>query len=158
MFIYSLRASSLKFFAVILAGVAVLVALILIFPVQDSVSTAAEGEINYEKIKTGEDRINFLLSLGYTVDPEPTEERKVTIPAEFDKTMVSYNELQKETGLDLYKYRGKEVTQYSYNVTNYPGYDGKVYANILMSGNRVIGGDVCSADVSGFIHGLRAAE
>ena len=49
MFIYSLRASSLKFFAVILAGVAVLVALILIFPAQDSVSTAAEGEINYEK-------------------------------------------------------------------------------------------------------------
>ena len=158
MFIYSLRASSLKFFAVVLAGVAVLVALILVFPAEDTASVAVDGEIRYEKIKTGDDRINFLFSLGYTVDPEPIEEKKVMIPTEFDKTMVSYNELQKVTGLDLYKYRGKEVTQYSYNVTNYPGYDGKVYANLLIAGNRVIGGDICSADVSGFIHGLRQVE
>jgi len=32
--------------------------------------------------------------------------------------------------------------------------EGKVYANILVYRNKVIGGDICSADASGFIHGF----
>ena len=42
----------------------------------------------------------------------------------------------------------------TYVVTNYEGYSGLVYANLLIYRNRVIGGDVCSADTSGFIHGF----
>ena len=49
------------------------------------------------------------------------------------------------------KYRGREVTRYSYNVTNYPGYEGKVTANVIVYKYRVIGGDVSSSDVEGFI-------
>ena len=73
------------------------------------------------------------------------------IPAEFDKVMNTYNELQKRGGLDLSKYKGREVTRYSYNVRNYPDYDGTVTANVIVYKNRVIGGDVSSSDVSGFI-------
>ena len=40
------------------------------------------------------------------------------------------------------------------SVTNYPGYSGTVHANVIVYRNRVIGGDVCSADVGGFIHGF----
>ena len=39
-------------------------------------------------------------------------------------------------------------------MTNYPDYEGTVYANVLVYRNRVIGGDICSADVSGFVHGF----
>ena len=39
-------------------------------------------------------------------------------------------------------------------VTNYPDYEGTVYANVLVYRNRVIGGDVCSADVTGFVVGF----
>jgi hypothetical protein len=39
-------------------------------------------------------------------------------------------------------------------VTNYEGYDGKVYANVLVYRNKVVGGDICSADVEGFVHGF----
>ena len=157
MFIYSLRASTLKFFGIIAAGVAALVAILIILPGGDAMPATSDGaqSVNYEKIKTADNRIDFLLQFGYSVEPVASEEKKVTIPQDFDKTMTSYNELQKETGLDLYRYRGKEVDYYSYVVTNYPGYDGRVLANILVYRGKVIGGDICSADVNGFIHGLR---
>lgn len=160
MFIYSLRASTLKFFGIALAGVVALVAILIIFPGGEALPATSDGaqNINYEKIKTPQDRIDFLLQFGYSVEPAAEEEKKVTIPSEFDKTMSSYNELQKETGLDIYRYRGKEVDFYSYVVTNYPGYDGRVLANLLIYRGRVIGGDICSADVNGFIHGLRGAK
>ena len=48
----------------------------------------------------------------------------------------------------------KSVTRYSYRITNYPDYDGDVLANVLIYKNRVIGGDICSTDANGFIHGF----
>ena len=63
----------------------------------------------------------------------------------------SYNNIQLHQGLDLTKYSGKEVSRYTYKVTNYPDYSGDVKANIIVYRNRVIGGDICSADVDGFI-------
>ena len=46
------------------------------------------------------------------------------------------------------------MNRYTYKITNYPNYTGDVYAKILVYKNKVIGGDVCSADANGFIHGL----
>ena len=54
--------------------------------------------VNYDKIKTADDRINFLRQFGWEVESQPTEEVEVTIPAEFDKIYQSYNELQKKQG------------------------------------------------------------
>ena len=62
--------------------------------------------------------------------------------------------MQKEQGLSLAPYKGKEVTRYTYKVTNYEGYEGEVYINLLVYRSKIIGGDVCSADSSGFIHGF----
>ncbi|MBQ8448815.1 MAG: DUF4830 domain-containing protein, partial [Clostridia bacterium] len=84
----------------------------------------------------------------------PIEEVEVSIPAEFDTVYIGYNDIQKAQGLNLAKYKGKEVVRYTYEVTNYEGYDGTVYINLLVYRNKVVGGDVCSADASGFIHGF----
>ncbi len=158
MFVYSLRASTLKFFGVTTVALAALVALLIFIPaaepaVSDGVLEAVEN-VRFDKIKTAEDRIEFLRQFGWEVDAVPTEEAEVTIPAEFDKVYQSYNELQKKQGFDLTKYLKKDVMRYTYKVTNYPDYDGEVYVNILVYKKKVIGGDVCSADVNGFIHGL----
>ena len=156
MFIYSLRASTLKFFAVICVALVTLIALIAFVPAygEDGKTVASEVEYDYDGIKTGEDRIEFLRQFGWEVKSEPVEVVEVTIPAEFDKIFTGYNEIQKRQGLDLSEYRKKKVTRYTYEVTNYQGAEGVVYANILVYRNRVIGGDICSADVSGFIHGF----
>ena len=67
---------------------------------------------------------------------------------------LSYNDLQKAQGLDLSEYKGKSAMRYTYEITNYPDYDGTVYANIIVYKNRVIGGDICSSGTQGFIQGF----
>ena len=155
MFIYSVKATTLKLAAVISAAVISLAAIILLVPEYTPKTTAAiaqtVSQYNYEKIKTNEDRINFLKQFGWELDGEIKEEVSMKIPAEFDKVMKTYNELQKRGGFDLSKYKGREVTRYTYKITNYPEYDGEVLANVIIYKNRVIGGDICSADVKGFI-------
>ena len=161
MFIYSLRASTLKFFAVVCVALVTLITLIAFIPTFDSsgvTSANAAASYNFEKIKTNEDRVDFLAQFGWKVKNDPVESKEVTIPESFDKIFTGYNELQKQQGLDLSKYKSKEVTRYTYEVTNYDGYDGTVYATILVYRNKVIGGDICSADAKGFAHGLIKPE
>jgi hypothetical protein len=157
MFIYTLKASTIKFFAVVCVALATLIALIAFVPVAvvDDVAPTANMDIDYSGIKTNDDRLKFLSQFGRQVDPEAVESVEVTIPEEFDKIFTTYNELQKRQGLDLSRYKGKNVQRYTYKITNYDGYDGTVYANILVYRNKVIAGDVCSADVKGFVHGLQ---
>ncbi|MGN1127326.1 MAG: DUF4830 domain-containing protein [Candidatus Flemingiibacterium sp.] len=160
MFICSLRASTLKFFGVTTLALIALVTLLFFIPASpqrvETVSGSVEisESVKFDKIKTADDRVNFLRQFGWEVETKPVEEIEVTIPAEFDKVFQSYNELQKKQGFDLSKYHKKNVMRYTYRVTNYPDYSGEVLVSILVSRNRVIGGDVCSADANGFIHGL----
>ena len=174
MFVYSMKASTIKFFAVVCVALAALVALIAFVPAYagggdtltgavGNTSTGNSGPTDngstatvyrYDKVKSADDAANFLGQFGWTVDAGSAETASVTIPAEFDKVFAGYNEMQKAQGLDLSKYKKKNVTRYTFTVTNYKDYDGTVYANVLVYRNRVIGGDICSADVSGFIHGF----
>ena len=176
MFIYSFKASSIKFFGIICVALAALITLIAFVPAyaggesstpQGGVAVdAPEAEsgvtvsIRYDKVKSADDAAKFLAQFGWVVDAGSVEKREVTIPSEFDKVFAGYNEMQKSQGLDLSKYKKKAVTRYTFTVTNYDGYEGTVYANVLVYRNRVIGGDICSADVNGFIHGFEkpAAE
>ncbi len=152
MFIYTLRASTLKFFGVIGVALVCLVALVVFIPDHGTQPTAVTYQ--YEKVKTDDDVEKFLATFGWEVGATPSEVADVAIPAEFDKVFAAYNEIQKRQGLDLAKYRRKEVKRYTYEVLNYEGYEGKVYANVLVYRDRVIGGDICSADTAGFIHGF----
>ena len=168
MFIYSFKASSIKFVGVICVALAALIALIAFVPAYAGGSSEQGGlavdapqegssttvSYRYDKVKTADDAAGFLGQFGWVVDAGSAETREVTIPAEFDKVFAGYNELQKSQGLDLSKYKKKTVTRYTFAVTNYDGYKGTVYASVLVYRNRVIGGDICSADVSGFIHGF----
>ena len=155
MFVYSMRASTLKFFGVVCVALAVLIALIALVPTYDADATASETvSYTYDKIKSDDDVEKFLAQFGWQVGAEPHETADVTIPEEFDKIFAAYNEIQKRQGLDLSRYKRKDVKRYTYLIENYPDYEGKVYANVLVYRGKVIGGDVCSADVEGFIHGF----
>lgn len=162
MFVRSIRMSTVKLVSITALTVLAITALILFIPSYESPAAEAGevdkvNEIRFDKIKSADDRINFLSQFGYTVESEPIESVEVTIPKEFDKVFAAYNELQKSEGLDLGRYKGKTVMRYTYKVTNYNGYNDAVYANLLVYKNKVIGGDICSADPAGFAHGLSKA-
>ena len=161
MFIYSMRAGTIRFFGILSVALVALVTLIAFVPELEPAAAAGSevievGEsISFEKIKSNEDRIAFLQQFGWQVEEAPLESTTVTIPREFDKVFAAYNELQRTQGLDLSDYGGKTVERYTYKITNYEGFAGTVYANLLISRNRVIGGDVCSADADGFVQGFQ---
>lgn len=150
MFIYTIRASTLKFFMCIFLCLAVFVALIGI-GTADSVYASADGrEIDYSGVKDNEDRVKFIESFGIKVNPEAVSEETFTVPAEFDRVIEEYNQIQKRQGLDLSRYQKKRVTHYAYEVTNYD-HEGSVYVNLIVYRGRVIGADISSATGGGFV-------
>ena len=155
MFIYTLKASTLKLFAVICVALAAVITVIAFVPTgTDDLAVMQKNKIDYTGVATNENRLSFLGQFGWEAKKEPVNSVETTIPSEFDSVFSGYNEIQKKQGLDLSDYKGKKVMKYTYEITNYPGYDGRVYANILVYRNRVIGGDICSAEITGFIHGF----
>ena len=160
MFIYSLKASTLKFIAVVVISIGLLITLISIIPSGSETVYAASDtsknsmKINYKNIKTNEDRINFLKQFGWEINPEPVEAVEIIIPKEFDAIYTKYNDVQKAQSLNLEKYKNKAVKRYTYEITEYPGYRGTVYVNLLIYKEKVIGGDICSAEINGFMHGF----
>ena len=104
--------------------------------------------------QTNEDRRAYLASYGWQVSEEPIAVEELRIPEEFDETYAQYLELQTGQGFDLTPYCGKRVKRYTYAVSNYPTGETGVQADLLLYRSTVIGGDILSADLGGFIHGL----
>ncbi|MCR2025614.1 DUF4830 domain-containing protein [Anaerotruncus colihominis] len=120
----------------------------------------ADSEVKVAKVaaKTEEQRVDFLESFGWQVEPEADEVVEVQIPKEFDDVFTNYNTIQKTQGCNLEKYAGKRCKRYTYIVTNYPGQTDNVRANILVYKDKVIGGDVCSLELGGFMHGFVVSQ
>ena len=76
-------------------------------------------------VKSNEDRVAYLEGYGWQVLEEP-----------------------------LAKYAGKRVKRYTYEITNYPTGETGILANLLIYKNTVIGGEVLSPQLDGFLHGL----
>ena len=150
MFIYTVRASTLRFFMCIFLCLAVFVALISI-GTSGSVYASADGrEVDYSGIKDNDDRVRFIESFGIKVNSEPVSEESFTVPAEFDRVIEEYNQIQKRQGLDLSRYQKKRVTHYAYEVTNYD-HEGAVYVNLIIHRGKVIAADISSAQGGGFV-------
>lgn len=99
-------------------------------------------------------RIAFLGGFGWQVDEEPSEILEIVIPDQFDSVYEQYNQLQKKQGYDLTRWRGKTARRYTYRILNYPNAQDEVFANLILCDGQVIGGDVSSVALNGFMHGL----
>ena len=99
-------------------------------------------------------RADFLAGYGWEISTVPLEVEQVTVPREFNAVYEQYNDLQRSQGFDLMKYRGKTVTRYTYSILNYPQEVKGVRANLLVYKGAVIGGDVCTVALDGFMHGF----
>ena len=100
-------------------------------------------------------REKYLASYGWELDPDSEEEHCVLLPKTFEGAVREYADMQTDQGYDFAFYSGLECRQFTYEVTNYDGCDGTVYAVLYVKGTRVIGGDIHSAEINGFMHGIR---
>jgi hypothetical protein len=159
MFIYSIKAQSIKLFFSIVLSIVSIIAVTVFFPLGSGKAPSAitvsknSEEKNFKNIESSEDRIAFLKQFGWEVEAEARDVQQITIPVKFDPIYEKYNDLQIKEGLNLKNYKGKTVKKYTYLVNNHD-YEGIVYANVLIYKNRVIGGDICSAVSGGFMHGF----
>lgn len=96
-------------------------------------------------------RLEFLSRNGYACEGETA--RQIRIPDQLDEVYQVYNSLQIEQGYNLENYLGRTVDLYTYAVTNYEGED-EVYAHLLVCDGMIIGGDISSARLDGFMHGI----
>jgi hypothetical protein len=105
-------------------------------------------------------RQEFLKQMGWEVSGEFDECRQVLIPEQFNEVYEGYNELQKQQGFDLSAYKGKSCDVYTYKVRNYKGHEDKddVRCNLMICDDVLIGGDVSSTELDGFMQGLKNAE
>ncbi|MBQ9980710.1 MAG: DUF4830 domain-containing protein [Oscillospiraceae bacterium] len=138
---------------VVAAGV-VICSLVLFAGGQEKTKAVFANEISSKNIKTESDRVLFLEKLGWQVDAESVEVQDVVIPSQFNDTLKAYNEIQMTQGCDLARYAGKKVKRYSYDLKNHPSGEEGVKISLLIYNNTVIGGDICSTRLDGFMHGL----
>lgn len=105
-------------------------------------------------VKSNQDRVDYLSAYGWQVSDEPTATQELLIPEEMDDSYTEYLALQNSQGFDLQKYAGKRVKRYTYEIFNYPTGETGVQANLLICKNTVVGGEVLSPRLDGFLHGL----
>lgn len=104
--------------------------------------------------KTTQDHIEFLSAYGYNVSETPVQIQEIIIPEQFSEEYDKYNEYQKMSGFDLSKFKSRRVKKYTYKVLNYEGSDEETVANLLVYNDKIIGGDISSTKLGGFVHGF----
>ena len=153
-FVFSVKSSKLKI--ALTAFAAVLAAAAIVLLINRGKPAVKDNAISL-KASNASERTAFLSQFGWEIEEDPVEVAEVIIPAEFDRGYEKYNEIQKAQNLDLTPYAGKRAKRWTYSIKNYPGYegaDGTVQANILVYEGAVIGGDVCSTELNGFMQGF----
>ena len=115
---------------------------------------SAVSSPNPKGVRSNEDRIAYLTSYGWDISPEPIATQELLIPTEMDESYQEYLTLQTQQGFELEQYAGKRVKRYTYEVYNYPSGETGVQANLLVYRNTVIGGEILSPRLDGFLHGL----
>lgn len=155
MFVISVKSKALKNAALAVFAVALAAIGAVYF-----VGTASERPVSKQngvilRAGTAEERTAFFSQFGWEIAEDPVCVKEVIIPPEFDETYQKYNELQKQQGLDLEKYKGARVKHWSFKIKNYPGYENdseKIRGNILVLDGIVVGGDISSTPLDGFMH------
>jgi len=111
--------------------------------------SAEEGSAQI-KLLSNEDRVAYLEDLGWQIQPEPLETLQFILPEALEEPYLSYNTLQMAQGFDLSACCGKQISRYTYAVTNYPGRPTGVQANLYLCEEQPVAGDIFCPGTDGF--------
>ncbi|HEX2938203.1 MAG TPA: DUF4830 domain-containing protein [Ruminiclostridium sp.] len=164
LYVMSFRASTLKAAAVIIALVIVVAAALWEGGIAKTAADTGSQVQAVTALGSGIDfssnsnRVAFLKSLGWKTSAEPIEVVEISIPQTFNAVYNNYNSIQKSQGFDLSAYRGVRAKRWTYSISNYPGVKEGVRANLIVYNGELIGGDVSSVDINGFMQGLKSGN
>ena len=146
----------IKLTVIVILGIiaAIIVSVIIYFNFKGETWVMVAGAQYSIQAGENEKRIDFLKQFGWEVEQEPVSIEEIVIPQQFNQVYERYNELQKTQGMDLTKYAGKTVKKVVYQITNYQRQDTIVHATLLIYHDKVIGGDISSAELDGFMYGF----
>ena len=153
MFVKTVRVKKLNPIAVILV-LAVVLILIAIWVLDFGKS----GLKDKYQLPENANRVSFLQGLGWEVSEVELNCKVVKIPSTFNEVYLAYNKLQRQQGFDLGDYKGKTVEIYTYEVYNYPDKPQNIVVHLVIFEGKLIGGDVCSTEMNGFMHGLMPVD
>lgn len=106
------------------------------------------------QLLSSEDCAAYLQSYGWTVAAEPVETLQFLLPEILEEPYLSYNALQLTQGFDLAAHCGKQLTRYTFTVTNYPDRPDGVQANLYVCEDAPVAGDILCTGANGFQEGL----
>ncbi len=117
-------------------------------PVKADAEDAAESRVAARHLQ-------FLADCGWMAEG-PVAVEFLYVPAAFGAVYENYNRLQQAGGFDLRPHAGKTIKKYVYTVTNDPAAakGETVFANVLEAEGRIVGGDISSTAIDGFMHGF----
>ena len=150
MFLYTFKVKKSAVVTTLLAA-AVLVLTLVLLPSVDTAIPTMGGQARPPKCAGDADRVAWLQSLGWEVDPIPVSQVSVIIPRQFDELYSQYALLQRQGGFRLEKHKGKAADKYCYTVRNYGDGQELAVASILQRGDKIIAADLSSAKLGGFL-------
>lgn len=153
MFVYSVKTKHLKVFLLVVFVLFTAVSLFILS--NESQETSSNNDV-FLLAETHEERMKFVSQFGWQVDEEPVQVKEIIIPTEADEVYTAYNDIQRSQGFDLTEFAGERAKCWTYTIKNYEGYENLecIQINILVYDGKVIGGDVCSVELDGFMHGF----
>ena len=141
-------------FWVVMAAL-VIIGIVLLLGTRSQAAAGAGGaKPSSGSVKSEKARVAYLESCGWKVESPAMKEETILLPKSFSPVFEEYNELQKQQGFDLSRYSGKEVKLYTYKIVDSRLGD-NVLASLYVSNGCVIGGDVHSTALDGFMISLK---
>ena len=154
MLIWTLKFDKKKAAFWVIMAALVIIGIVLLLGTRTQAAQAGTGAKAAASAKSEKGRVAFLESCGWKVESPAMKEETILIPKRFSPVFEEYNDLQKQQGYDLSRYCGKEVKLYTYKVLDSKLGD-NVLASLYVSNGTVIGGDVHSTALDGFMIALR---
>lgn len=105
--------------------------------------------------KNNSDRVTFVENLGCVLLSNQPETKTVIIPEVFYDVYNNYNNMQKTAGYDLSLYKGCEITIYTYQIEPPQNYTGESVVNLMVYKDKIIGGDISSTALGGYMLPLK---
>ncbi|MCI5667814.1 MAG: DUF4830 domain-containing protein [Oscillospiraceae bacterium] len=106
--------------------------------------------------ETEQQRISYIESFGWDAGITRVDVKEIRIPVDFDEVYEEYNDIQRQQGFDLRRYRAHSVRQYTYEISRTDDDPVPMLAHLLVENGVIIGADITSAQAGGFTGALAA--